>query len=167
MILNIVKDGDPILRRTSSPVTTITPELIKLANDMAETMYDSNGVGLSAVQVGHAINLIVVDVEWSHEGKNPIVMFNPKMVEYDGRYMYEEGCLSIPGIYCNVMRYKTIKVEYTDITGKLVTLDATEYMAKCIQHELDHLAGMLFVDKISQTEKVLIEGALKRISRGV
>ncbi len=166
MILNIVKYGDPILRRTSSPINSITPELIALANDMAETMYASNGVGLSAVQIGHAINLIVIDVEWPDEGKNPIVMFNPKMIEYDGRYMYEEGCLSIPGIYCNVMRYKNIKVEYTDINGKVVTLTASEYMAKCIQHELDHLVGMLFVDKISQTEKVLIEGTLKKISRG-
>ncbi len=165
MILNIVKYGDAILRRKSSPVSSITPELLKLANDMLDTMYNSNGVGLSAVQVGVPVNLIVIDVDWPYEGKKPIIMFNPQMIEYMNSYMDQEGCLSIPGIYCNVLRFKTIKVDYMDINGKIAQIEANDYMAKCIQHELDHLSGILFVDKISQTEKVLLEGALKKISR--
>jgi peptide deformylase len=166
-ILKIHTYGDAVLRQTSSPVESITPDLLALSEDMLETMYNSNGVGLSAVQVGVPKRLVVIDIEWPHGEKKPMVIFNPELMEYNGSYMDQEGCLSIPGIYCNILRYRNIKLRYLDKDGKSNILDATDYLAKCIQHEMDHLNGILFVDKISQTEKVLLAGKLKKISRGL
>jgi peptide deformylase len=133
---------------------------------MLETMYASSGVGLAAPQVGKSIRLIVVDVTGEEEEKRPHLLFNPEVVSTRGICSAEEGCLSVPGVWADVERPETITVKGLDKHGKPVTLESlTGLLARCIQHEIDHLNGVLFVDKISATDRTLNESKLKKLSR--
>ncbi|MCX7340185.1 MAG: peptide deformylase [Hyphomicrobiales bacterium] len=153
-VLPLVILPDPLLKQVSKPVTAVTPEIRKLAADMLDTMYDAPGIGLAAVQVGVLIRIITVDLGKTDEERQPIVFLNPEIVwEADERGVYEEGCLSIPEFYEEVERPATVRVRYTDLDGKPHEIEADGLMATCIQHEIDHLNGVLFIDHISKLKR--------------
>jgi peptide deformylase len=182
-ILPIILAPDPLLKQRSAPVDTITDEIRTLASDMFETMYASNGVGLSAVQVGVLIRLIVVDTDWGssryasaeaetpalpailHKG-NPITMINPEIItRSQQKRIYDEGCLSFPGHYSEVERPDTITVAYRDLDGKPQTLQADGLLSTCIQHEIDHMDGIVFVDHISRMKRDMILRKIKKAQK--
>ncbi|MEO6095066.1 MAG: peptide deformylase [Fibrobacteria bacterium] len=166
MVLPIYFYGTKVLRKRAQEVANVTPQLAKLAEDMLETMYKSAGIGLAAPQVGQSIRLIVVDTTGEEEEKKPYYMFNPVVSVAQGACTAEEGCLSVPGVWADVERPETITVEYLDRGGKPQTLKGVDgLMARCIQHEIDHLNGVLFVDKISNTDRTLNEGKLKKMAK--
>jgi peptide deformylase len=167
MVLNINIYGSKVLRKRAEEVAKVTPELTRLAEDMLETMYHANGVGLAAPQVGRSIRLIVVDVTSDEDAeRKPYQIFNPKVVDKRGLCAAEEGCLSIPGVWADVERPEVITVKGLDKDGKPLELkDIDGLLARCIQHEIDHLDGVLFVDKISATDRTLNESKLKKLSK--
>jgi peptide deformylase len=139
----IVKDPDPVLREIAKPVPKITPNIIKLLNDMAETMYDAPGIGLAAPQVGISKRVIVMDVG---DENGLIELVNPVIVEKTGEQIGPEGCLSIVGLSGDVRRWETITVKGLNRDGEEVTIIGTGLLARCMQHEIDHLNGVLFTD---------------------
>lgn len=141
--LNIVKEGDPLLRKTSRPVTEITPRILTLLDDMTDTMRRANGCGLAAVQVGVLRRIVVIEVE---EG-TVYEMINPHIVAFAGTQENVEGCLSIPGRAGITRRPAAVTVRYTDRTGHECELRGTELLARAVCHECDHLDGKLFIDK--------------------
>ncbi len=136
--------GDPILREETKPVDAFTPELQQLIDDMFETMHAAHGVGLAAPQVGRTERLTVMEVNGER-----FVLINPEIVEREGTLKWEEGCLSIPELYGDVNRSARVVVEALDRNGTPVTLEGTELMGVCLQHEIDHLHGKLFIDHLS------------------
>ena len=148
---------DAVLRKPSEPVERFDDELAKFAADMTETMYDAPGIGLAAVQVGVLRQMLVVDVSKDEDNQNPEVFINPEIVdESDERSVYEEGCLSIPDYYAEVERPAAIKVKYLDLSGKEQFIEADGLMATCLQHEIDHLNGVLFIDYLSKLKKNMV-----------
>ncbi len=167
MILPVYIFGNKVLRKRAENVNKITPELVKLADNMLETMYDSSGVGLAAPQVGRSLRLIVVDITSEEEERKPLYLFNPVVVNARDPSVAEEGCLSVPGIWADVQRPETITVEGLGKDGKrLVLKNISGLLARCIQHEIDHLNGVLFVDKISDEDRTLNDEKLKKLSKG-
>jgi len=166
-ILPIRLFGDKALRRKAEPVTIITPELKTLADNMLETMYAAPGIGLSAPQVGESVRLIVVDVKQSEEDENnPIILFNPRVTNKKGKYIDEEGCLSFPEIYIQVPRYEEVSIDYLNEEGeKKQFVNISGMLSRCLQHEIDHLEGILFVDKISETDKLMLKSKLKKLKK--
>jgi peptide deformylase len=143
-ILDIRVLGDPILRQATVPVTEITDDIRRLIADMFDTMYHARGIGLAAPQVGRAERLAVVDVD-----DQPMVVINPEIVDRAGTAKAEEGCLSIPDIYADVERPKSVVVSALDAEGQPFEIEASDLLARCLQHEIDHLDGKLFVDYLS------------------
>lgn len=139
----IVKDPDPILREKSKPVPKITPNIHKLLNDMADTMYDAEGVGLAAPQIGILKRVIVMDVGDEH---GLIELINPEIIEKEGEQFGPEGCLSIPGLRGDVRRAERVKVKGLNRDGEEIVIEGTDLLARCIQHEVDHLDGILYTD---------------------
>lgn len=146
-------DGDPVLRKKSREVTEITDRIKILLDDMVETMYHAEGVGLAAPQVGILRRAIVIDI-----GEGPIKIINPEIVEEDGEVVGIEGCLSIPGISGDVPRPNKIKVKYMDVEGNEQVIDAEEPLARVFCHEIDHLDGVLYTDKALETYDVVLDG---------
>jgi peptide deformylase len=142
LILEIRKDGDPVLRQKAAPVAVIDDRMRQLAADMLETMYNAPGVGLAAPQVGAAIRLIVVD-----DGSGPHTLFNPRVVSRRGEVCEEEGCLSVPGMVGRVRRAAQVEVEAYDRAGRAILVRGDDLLAIILQHETDHLDGVLFTDK--------------------
>ncbi|MGQ3210342.1 MAG: peptide deformylase [Shinella sp.] len=148
---------DPILREVSKPIETMDSEVKKLADDMLETMYDAPGIGLAAIQIGVARRMLVLDVSKDGEDKTPLVFINPEVVSAsDARSVYEEGCLSIPDYYAEVERPAMITVKYLDRDGKEQLTQADGLLATCLQHEIDHLNGVLFIDHISKLKREMV-----------
>jgi peptide deformylase len=148
---------DPILRQVSTPIETVDSEVKKLADDMLETMYDAPGIGLAAIQIGVARRMLVLDVAKDGEDKQPLVFINPEIVaSSDARSVYEEGCLSIPDYYAEVERPATITVRHLDRDGKERVAEADGLLATCLQHEIDHLNGVLFIDYISKLKREMV-----------
>lgn len=143
-LLDITVLGHPMLRRETQLVTHVTPELRRLVDDMFDTMYAARGIGLAAPQVNRGERVAVVDVE-----KRPIVLINPRIVARQGKVSGEEGCLSIPEVYAEVQRAATVTVEALDLELEPFTLEATGLLGRCLQHEIDHLHGKLFLDHLS------------------
>ena len=141
-IRNIRTDGDDILRKVCKPVTEMTPRISELIDDMFETMYDANGVGLAAPQVGILKRIVVIDVM----DDNPLCLINPEIVESDGEQIGEEGCLSLPGLAGEVSRPNHVVCKALDRDMNPITVEGTELLARCICHELDHLDGVLYKD---------------------
>lgn len=141
----ILKDGDETLRKISRPVTAFDDKLQTLIDDMFETMYASNGIGLAAPQVGVLRRLFVMDLQ---DGSGPVVAINPQITQAEGSQICQEGCLSIPGKYGDVERPASLVLEATDRNGQPFSLPATALKAVCICHETDHLDGILFRDKV-------------------
>lgn len=139
----IVKEPDPILREKSKPVPKITPNIHKLLDDMAETMYDAAGVGLAAPQIAILKRVIVLDPA---DGTGLIEMINPEIIEHEGEQIGPEGCLSIPGLNGDVKRWQRIKVKGLDRHGNEIVMEAEDFLARIFQHEIDHLNGVLFTD---------------------
>lgn len=156
-ILNIVKEPDPILRKKCDEVHRVDQDLKKLMNDMLETMYNAPGIGLAAPQVGVLKRVIVIDLSRDEENKNPLFIVNPKIVwRSEEMNIREEGCLSIPNHYAEVERPTKCKLEYIDYNGKKNLLDADDLLSTCIQHEVDHCNGILFIDYLSKLKKNMI-----------
>jgi peptide deformylase len=153
----VLQFPDPRLKRKSVPIGAITDEIRALAEDMIEVMYDEPGIGLAAPQVGEAIRLVVMDTGWNEEGgeKNPRVMVNPEIVLREGTLTWTEGCLSVPDYQAEVERAARVVVRYTDLDGQTHEEDVTELRAVCFQHEIDHLDGVLFIDRISRLKRSL------------
>ncbi|NLM94021.1 MAG: peptide deformylase [Firmicutes bacterium] len=158
--LEILTEGHPLLRQKALPVKKITKRLLKLAGDMEETMRAASGVGLAAPQVGVGVRLIVLDV-----GEGPIVVFNPEIIDRDGQDVDVEGCLSIPGVNGYVERSAWVKVAGLDAKGKPLVIEGTDLLARALQHEIDHLDGVLFTDKA--TSIVAVEEEEKADESGV
>jgi peptide deformylase len=159
--------GDAMLRMKALPIRNFDEKLQKIVRDMTHTMYLRDGVGLAATQVGYNQRLFVIDMDYSHENAkpNPIVMINPIIKAGEGEYEMEEGCLSVPGVYAKVKRFNKIIYTYFDINGEEHQEEAEGYKAVVIQHEYDHLNGILFVDKISKLALLKIKRKLKLIEK--
>ena len=148
---------DPILRQVSKSIETVDSEVKKLADDMLETMYDAPGIGLAAIQIGVARRMLVLDVAKDGEDKKPLVFINPEIVASSAeRSVYEEGCLSIPDYYAEVERPAAITVRHLDRDGKEQLTEADGLLATCLQHEIDHLNGVLFIDHISKLKREMV-----------
>jgi peptide deformylase len=155
---------DKRLKQLCEPVSLISKEEFKLADDMFETMYDAPGIGLAAPQVGVMKNIIVMDCAKEEDEKpDPIIMINPKIIFFSQeKRIYEEGCLSIPEFFGDIERPENIKVRYQDIDGKNIEREADGLLATCIQHEVDHLEGKLFIDYLSRLKR---ERVVKKFSK--
>ena len=148
---------NPLLRKVSEPVNSINAEIKNLMDDMLETMYSAPGIGLAAVQVGVLKRIIVIDLSKDGEKKNPLFIVNPQITyKSDNLISYEEGCLSIPNQFAEVKRPSSCKVNFLDYHGKKTEINADGLLATCIQHEVDHLNGILFIDHLSKLKKDLI-----------
>ena len=153
----IVIEPDPILRKKSLPFEKVDSEVKTLLNDMLETMYEAPGIGLAAVQIGILKRAIVIDISKEDEKKNPIFLIKPTIrFKSDKRSIYEEGCLSLPGHFAEIERPAECDLDYIDYDGKKRNLKAKGLMATCIQHEVDHLNGVLFIDYLSKLKKDMI-----------
>jgi len=158
-VLKIRKYGDPILRRRALPIEEVTAEARQTIADMTETMYDEVGIGLAAPQVGISLRLVVVGDE---DGRGVRALINPVIVEQGGQVTAEEGCLSIPGIFAPVTRAAWVRLEARDADGKPVELTARGLRARVLQHELDHLDGVLFLDRLDPVTRDRIKRKIKK-----
>ena len=148
---------DPLLRKVSEPVSSVNTEIKNLMDDMLETMYAAPGIGLAAVQIGVLKRIIVIDLSKDGEKKNPLFIVNPEITFKSNELIsYEEGCLSIPNQFAEVKRPSSCKVNFLDYDGKKKEINANGLLATCIQHEVDHLDGILFIDHLSKLKKDLI-----------
>ena len=154
---NIVIEPDPILRKKSVILEKVDDELRILLDDMLETMYSAPGIGLAAVQIGILKRLIVIDISKDKEKKNPIFLINPEIISKSkNTSIYEEGCLSLPGHFAEIERPEECQIKYIDYEGKKNEMKANGLLATCIQHEIDHLNGILFIDYLSKLKKDMI-----------
>ena len=151
MILDILKYPDKRLRTIAKPVVSVDETIKQQVKDMFETMYEAPGIGLAATQVNFHKRIIVIDV--SDQCNEPICLINPEIIEKSGEIQWEEGCLSVPDYYENVIRANDIKVQALNQHGKTFELEASEMLSVCIQHEIDHLNGILFVDHLSKLKQ--------------
>jgi peptide deformylase len=162
-IRTILHYPDPRLRRVAKPVETVNDDVRRLVDDMAETMYAAPGIGLAAVQIDVALRVVVIDVS---ETRNRLQVFiNPMILECDGQQVFEEGCLSVPGVFDEVERARHIRVRALDRDGQAFELEADGLLATCIQHELDHLDGKVFVDYLSRLKRQRIRKKLEKQER--
>jgi peptide deformylase len=161
--LTILEYPDPRLRTKAQPVAVFDAALQTLIDDMFETMYAAPGIGLAATQVNVHKQLLVLDV--SEEKTAPLVLLNPKILARDGSQVYQEGCLSVPNIYADVERADRVTVEASDRHGQPLHFDADGLLAVCIQHEMDHLIGKLFVDYLSPLKRELVRRKLEKQRR--
>ncbi|MDY0023127.1 peptide deformylase [Arenimonas caeni] len=161
--LPILEFPDPRLRTVAKPVETVDDGLRRLVDDMFETMYAAPGIGLAATQVDVHQRLLVLDV--SEDQSRPMVFINPEILEAEGHQVYQEGCLSVPGIYADVKRANKIRVRALDRDGKSFELEADGLLAVCIQHEMDHLAGKVFVDYLSPLKREQVKKKLAKQQR--
>lgn len=162
-ILSIFKYPDPILRKKAGPVTEFGPELEELVSNMAETMYNAPGVGLAAPQIGLSKQVIVYDASPEEERGIPTTLINPKITEAEGEEIGEEGCLSVREFCAQVKRATRIVIEAQDIEGNPLNIEVEDWPARVIQHEIDHLNGVLFIDHLSSLKRSLYKKKLKKI----
>ncbi|MCM2396852.1 peptide deformylase [Rhizobium sp. S95] len=157
---------DPLLRQVSVSVERIDDDVRRLADDMLETMYDAPGIGLAAIQVGVARRMLVIDVSREGEEKTPLVFINPEIIKSsDERSTYEEGCLSIPDYYAEVERPAIVTVKSLDRDGKEQITEADGLLATCLQHEIDHLNGVLFIDHISRLKRDMVIKKFTKVAK--
>jgi peptide deformylase len=162
-IKNILTEPDPFLRQKSLKVEEVNDEVRSLMDDMLATMYNAPGIGLAAIQIGVPKRIIVMDLSRDEEKKNPLYFINPEIItNSDNDAIYEEGCLSVPGQFAEISRPDKCKVKYLDYHGKEKILEAKGLLATCIQHEIDHLEGILFIDYLSKLKKSMI---VKKLSK--
>lgn len=177
MVLEILTYPDPRLRKKAKPAAKVDAELQKFCKDMIETMYDSHGIGLAATQVGRDVRLLVLDTrshdddgnvdleamsEFERAVEQPFVIINPEITKTEGKTTYEEGCLSVPTFFETVERFALIEMSYLDVNGEKQTLKADGLLAIAIQHEIDHLDGKLFIDRLSFVKSNRIKAKIKK-----
>lgn len=156
-ILKIIKEPDPILRKKSQPVDRVDENIQRLMNDMLETMYQAPGIGLAAPQVGILKRVIVIDIAKDDEPKKPVYIVNPKIIwKSEEVITREEGCLSIPGYFAEITRPSKCKIQYLDYNGNEKEDEVDNLLSTCIQHEVDHCDGVLFIDYLSKLKKDMI-----------
>jgi peptide deformylase len=165
MIRPILKYGDSVLHDRAHAVDAITPDIDKLTDDMTETMYAAPGVGLAAPQVGVLLRIFVVDISLGRDPAGLLVMINPEFVERDGLQLEEEGCLSVPGFNATVVRPTRAVVKGLDRNGDVQQIEGSGLLARAFQHEMDHLDGTLFVDRIRGIKRDLIVRKIRKLSR--
>src|ERR1700761_1768284 len=158
---------DPVLREKAKPVTAVDKRVAQFMDDMLESMYKSHGIGLAANQVGALERVITVDVSEERDGSKALLMANPEIIwrDPDATFTYKEGCLSIPDQYADVTRPKRIRLTYLDQHGKKQEMEAEDLLSQCIQHEIDHLNGVLFIDHLSKLKKSMIEKKVEKAQR--
>ena len=162
----IIVEPDPILRKKSFKIEKVDDELRKLMDEMLETMYSAPGIGLAAVQVGILKQVIVIDISKDDQKKNPLFLVNPVVTfKSKNKSVYEEGCLSLPGHFAEVERPSECHIDYVDYNGKKKNIEATGLLSTCIQHEIDHLNGVLFIDYLSKLKKDMIIKKLKKLKK--
>ncbi|HEY9101728.1 peptide deformylase [Chitinimonas sp.] len=162
-ILNILHYPDERLHKVARPVEKVDDGIRRLIDDMAETMYEAPGIGLAATQVDVHLRVIVIDV--SEDKTGLMALINPRILQADGHTVFEEGCLSVPGIYEEVERAQHVVIEALDRNGETLKLEAEGLLAICIQHEMDHLEGKVFVEKLSRLKQTRILSRLKKNQR--
>lgn len=165
MIRPILKYGDRMLHDRAAPVDSLTPDVDRLIGDMIETMYAAPGIGLAAPQVGVALRIFVVDLSLGRDSADLIVMVNPEFVERDGMQLEEEGCLSVPGFNATVARPSRAVVKGLNRAGQEQVVEGNGLLARCFQHEMDHLEGTVFVDRLRGLQKDLIVRRIKKLTR--
>lgn len=164
-VLEIRKYPDDVLKKVAEPVNEINGELQKLIDDMIETMYSSNGVGLAASQVGVLKRIIVVDTSSRQEGQSLLVLINPEIVDCQGEILSEEGCLSIPGFITKLKRKEKVFLRALDRQGNPVEIEADGLLSRALQHEVDHLNGILIVDRLSPLKKDLFRRKYSKLKK--
>ena len=165
---NIVIEPDPILRKKSQAIEEANDDLRKLLDDMLETMYEAPGIGLAAVQIGILKRIIVIDISKDKEKKDPLFLINPEITfKSKNTSVYEEGCLSLPGHFAEIERPAECHLNYIDYYGKQKSLQAKGILATCVQHEVDHLDGVLFIDYLSKLKKNMILKKLKKYKKEI
>ena len=162
MIYPIIKYPDPVLAQEAEPVTVFDKDLATLVDDMFESMYAAEGIGLAAPQIAISKRIFIVDVSFGKEPKDKLVLINPEIVSREGKQLEEEGCLSLPDIRDKVSRAAHVRVRAQDVTGKWFEAEGDELLARAFQHENDHLDGVLFIDRVSRLKRELI---LRRIAK--
>ena len=165
MIRPILRFGEQVLHTPAAPVSDVTPEIHRLVNDMIETMYAAPGVGLAATQVGAPLRIFVVDVSVGRDPNGLLTFVNPEFVERDGVQLEEEGCLSVPGFNATVMRPMRVVVKGLDRRGEPLQHEGTGLLARAFQHEMDHLEGTLFVDRLRGIKRELIVRKIQKLTR--
>jgi len=165
MIYPIVKFPDPILQQPAEPVTVFDAELRKLVDDMFTSMYDAQGIGLAAPQIGISKRLTVIDLSFQKKPEDKIVLINPEVIEIKGKQVEEEGCLSLPEIRDRVVRAAEVRVRAQDADGKPIEVEGTELLARAIQHEIDHLDGILFIFRLSRLKRDLQLRKIRKLQR--
>jgi peptide deformylase len=165
MIREIVKYPDPILQRPTEPVTEFDSELRSLVDDMFESMYAAQGIGLAAPQIGVPKRLTVIDLSFQKDPKEKIVLINPEIIHKEGRQVEEEGCLSLPEIREKVSRAAKVRVRAQDLEGKWFEIDGEELLARAFQHEIDHLDGVLFIFRVSALKRDLLLRKIRKMQR--
>jgi len=161
-VMEIIKIGHPTLAKKANPIEHINQEIVELAKNMVETMYQAPGIGLAAPQVNVSLRLITVDLSVGENKNELIVMINPEIIEEEGEQISEEGCLSVPGVYEKVLRPAKITVRGYNLDGQEVLFEARDLLARVFYHEIDHLEGKLFVDRLSPLKRRLIRSRLKK-----
>ena len=168
MLRKIIIEPDPILRKKCEPLEKVDTDTKKLMDDMLETMYTAPGIGLAAVQIGILKRLVVIDISRDEEKKNPIFLINPEIINQSKQTsVYEEGCLSIPGQFAEIERPAECTLKYINYNGEKKELKADGLLATCIQHEVDHLNGILFIDYLSKLKKDMIIKKLVKQKKGI
>ncbi len=162
-LLEILKHPDPRLRKKSVPVTVVDDEVRRLVDDMFETMYSAPGIGLASIQINDPRSIVVIDI--SEEKNQPLCLINPTITNSSGESVHEEGCLSLPGIYENVVRAEEVTIQALDRDGSPLKIEADGVLAICIQHELEHLEGKLFVDHLSRLKQQRIRKKLEKLRK--
>ncbi len=162
-LLPILRYPDPRLHEKAAPVQAVTDEIRELATNMAETMYAAPGIGLAATQVNVRKRVVVIDISENRDGL--LTLINPEIVAHSGLQEYEEGCLSVPGIYDKVVRAERVTVQALNLAGERFSIDADGLLAVCLQHEIDHLDGKVFVEYLSRLKQNRIKAKLQKQSR--
>jgi peptide deformylase len=165
MIRPIVRYGADVLHQPAAPVEAVTPEIQALINDMIQTMYAAPGVGLAAPQVGVGVRIFVCDISVGRNAGELLTFINPTFIERDGMQLEEEGCLSAPGFNATVARPSRAVLKGLDRNGEEQTIEATGLLARCFQHEMDHLDGLIFIDRLRGLQKDLIVRKIKKLAR--
>lgn len=165
MIRPLLRYGSDVLHQPAAPVEAITPEIDRLIDDMIETMYAAPGIGLAAPQIGVPLRIFVVDISIGRDPKGLIVMVNPEFVERDGMQLEEEGCLSVPGFNATVVRPQRAIVKGLDRSGSGQQVEGTDLLARAFQHEMDHLDGRLFVDRLRGIKREMIVRKIRKLAK--
>ena len=164
-IHEVVKYPEPVLAQRGDEVTVFDEALAKLVDEMFESIYVAQGIGLAAPQIAISKRIAVIDVSFKKNPKEKIVLINPEIIEREGKQLEEEGCLSLPEIREKVSRAEWVKIRAQDVTGKTFEMEGTELLGRCMQHEIDHLDGILFIDRISRLKREMVLRKIKKLQK--